>query len=98
MDIVALIAVVAYYLLLIYFLVMWARLILDFARNFARDWRPRGAGLVAAELVFTVTDPPIRLARRVIPPIRMGPVAIDLAWSVVMIVVVVLMYLTLIPR
>lgn len=98
MDIVALIAVVAYYLLLIYFLVMWARLILDFARNFARNWRPRGAGLVVAEFVFAVTDPPIKLARRVVPPIRMGPVAIDLAWSIVMIAVVVLMYLTLIPR
>lgn len=98
MDVVALIAVIAYYLLLIYFLIMWVRLILDFARSFARSWRPRGAGLVVAELAFAVTDPPIRLVRRIIPPIRMGPVAIDLGWSVVMIVVVVLMYVTLALR
>jgi YggT family protein len=84
--------------LLLYFLVMWVRLILDFARNFARNWRPRGAGLILAEIVFAVTDPPIKLVRRAIPPIRMGAIAIDFAWSIVMLVVVILLYVAVVLR
>ncbi len=98
MVIVSVIAAIAYYLLLLYFLVMWARLILDFVRNFARNWRPRGAGLVLAEVVFAVTDPPIRGVRRAVPPIRMGAVAIDFAWSIVMLAVVILLYVAVVLR
>ena len=42
---------------------------------FNREWRPKGAGLVAAEVVYTVTDPPIKLFRRFIPPLRVGAIA-----------------------
>jgi YggT family protein len=96
--IVPLIATIAYYALLLYFFAMWARFILDLAANFARSWRPRGAGLVAAEVVFTLTDPPIKAVRRVIPPVRFGGISLDFAWSIVMLVVVVLMYVTLVFR
>jgi YggT family protein len=93
MSVVMVIATVAYYLLLLYFLAMWARFILDLARNFARQWRPRGAVLVLAEIVFTVTDPPIRLVRRLLPPIRLGGIALDFAWSFVMLAVIILMFI-----
>ncbi len=96
--IVSLIATVAYYALLLFFFVMWARFILDLARNFARNWRPTGVGLVAAETVFSLTDPPIRAVRKIIPPLRFGGVAVDFAWSVVMLAVVVLMYIMLVLR
>lgn len=72
---------------------MWARFLLDLARNFARNWRPTGVGLVVAEAVFTVTDPPVRAVRRVIPPLRVGGVALDFAWSIVMLGVIILMSL-----
>jgi hypothetical protein len=49
---------------------------------FNREWRPRGFGLVLAELVFTVTDPPLRFFRRLLPPLRLGPVALDLGFPV----------------
>ncbi len=75
---------------------MWGRFVLDLARNFARDWRPKGFWLVLAELVFTLTDPPIRLVRRFVPPIRVGGSGLDFSWSIVMLVVIVLMYVTLI--
>ncbi len=42
-----------------------------------------GPGLVVAEAVFALTDPPIKLVRRVVPPIRVGNVALDLAWTIV---------------
>jgi YggT family protein len=89
----AIVASVVYYLLLIYFLTMWARFVLDLVRARRRGWRPRGAGLVAAEAVYTVTDPPIRLFRRLLPPVSFGPVALDFGWPITMLCVVIAMYL-----
>ncbi len=91
-------ATIAYYLLLLYFFAMWARFILDLARTFLRDWRPSGFGLVLAEAVYGVTDPPIRLVRRIMPPIRIGAAALDFGWSIVMLAVVVLIYFTAVLR
>jgi YggT family protein len=87
------VASVVYYVLLIYFLTMWARFVLDLVRAVRRGWRPRGAGLVAAEAVYTVTDPPIRLFRRVLPPVSFGPVALDFGWSLAMLCCVIFMYI-----
>lgn len=95
MTILSVVFSIAYVLLLVYFFVMWARFILELARSFARHWRPRGFGLVAAELVFTVTDPPIRFVRRLVPPVRVGTAALDFGWSIVMLVVIVLIYVAL---
>ncbi|HWU47145.1 MAG TPA: YggT family protein [Humibacter sp.] len=94
MPVVSIIASVAYYLLLIFFLVMWARFVLDLVRTFRRSWRPRGAGLVLAEVMYVVTDPPIRMFRRLVPPLSLGPVAIDFGWSLTMLVCVIAMYIT----
>ena len=71
---------------------MWVRLILDFVVNFNRGWRPAGFGLVLAEVVFTITDPPIKLVRRFLPPVRFGGVALDFAWTIVMLVAIVISY------
>ncbi|MES2094914.1 MAG: YggT family protein [Actinomycetota bacterium] len=87
-------ASIAYYLLLLYFFILWGRFILDLVRNFSRGWRPRGFGLVLSEIVFALTDPPIRLVRRVIPTIRIGGFSLDFAWSIVMIVTLILLSVT----
>ncbi|GAB3232328.1 YggT family protein [Kineococcus gypseus] len=67
---------------LLFFLCLIARLVLDWVQVFAREWRPRGAVLVAAEGVYTVTDPPLKVLRRVLPPLRLGAVQLDLAFLV----------------
>jgi len=92
--VVIILAIVVHYLLLGYFFVMWGRLILDLAQTVVRDWRPRGFTLVLTELVYGLTDPPIRLARKYVKPIRVGSISLDLAWSVVMLAVLVLMFFT----
>jgi YggT family protein len=92
--IVSLIATIAYYLLLLFFLLMWARFVLDLAQSFSRGWRPRGAVLVIAEIAYTVTDPPIRAVRKVLPPVRLGSVALDFGWSLIMLAVIILMSVT----
>jgi len=89
--IVPLIATIAYYLLLLFFLLMWARFILDLAQSFSRGWRPKGPVLVLAEVAYTVTDPPIRRVRKILPPVRLGSVALDFGWSIIMLAVIILM-------
>ncbi len=95
MSFVSIIATVIYVGLTVFFVLMWARFILDLARMFARQWRPRGIGLVLAELVYAVTDPPIKLVRRVVPPLRVGGAALDFAWSIVMLACIILISVTL---
>lgn len=94
-SLVSVVATVVYVALIIFFLAMWARFILDLVRMLARRWRPRGFGLVLAEAVYAVTDPPVKLVRRVIPPLRVGGAALDFAWSIVMLVVLILISVTL---
>lgn len=94
MEVVHVIASIASVLLTIYVIVLLCRLILEYIPIFNREWRPRGAGLVAAELVYTITDPPIRLFRRFIPPLRIGPVAIDFAFALTLLLCFMLMSVT----
>ena len=58
---------------------------------FARSWAPTGPLLVVLEVVYSVTDPPIKALRRVIPPLRLGSVALDLSFLIVMIVAYMLL-------
>ncbi|MDR0432882.1 MAG: YggT family protein [Bifidobacteriaceae bacterium] len=67
-----------------YVLLLMARLVLELVLVFARAWRPRGWVAVIVEMVYTVTDPPLRLARRFIPPVRLGGMALDVAFAAVL--------------
>lgn len=69
----------------LYWLVLIARLVFDFVQIFARQWRPTGIILIVAEAIYSITDPPLRLLRRVIPPLRLGGVQFDLAFLVLLI-------------
>jgi YggT family protein len=78
-------AQILYGLLLLFFGCMWIRFIVDWVQVFARSWSPRGILLVVLEAVYTVTDPPIKALRRVIPPLRLGNFALDLSFLIVFI-------------
>ena len=78
-------------LVLVFFLCLIGRLILDWVQALSREWRPHGVVLVFAEGVYTVTDPPLKLLRRVLPPLRLGSVQLDLAFLVLAIVCSVLL-------
>jgi YggT family protein len=75
----------------LFFLTLIGRLVLDWVQVFARQWRPRGILLVIAEAVYTVTDPPLKALRRIIPPLSLGAVRIDLAFLALMILTSVLL-------
>ncbi len=71
--------------LLVFIAFLWVRFVVDWVQVFARQWSPRGPLLVVLEGVYTVTDPPIKALRRVIPPLRIGSVALDLSFLLVMV-------------
>ncbi len=78
------------YVLYVYILLILARLCVDWTRQFARSWRPAGVAAIGFELVYTVTDPPIRLLRRLVPPLQLGTVSLDLSVIILLIVLIVL--------
>jgi len=74
-------------LLFCFIALLWIRFVAEWVQVFARAWRPSGTVLVLLEAVFSVTDPPIKAVRRVLPPLRVGGAALDLSWLVVLVVV-----------
>ena len=69
----------------IYLIVLIGRLVFDFVQIFARDWRPTGVTLILVEAIYTVTEPPLKLIRKVVPPIRIGQVSLDLGFLILLI-------------
>jgi YggT family protein len=87
---VALVKIVLLYALSLYLLLLIGRLVLSWIQAFARSWSPSGIVLVLAEAIYTTTDPPLRLLRRYLPAVRLGNVALDLSFTALFIVVLVL--------
>ena len=77
-------------LLYLFWICLIGRIIVEFIRSFSRDWQPKGLLVVVLELLFTITDPPVKLLRRLIPPVRLGQVRLDLSIMLLMIIVLIL--------
>lgn len=77
-------------LLLAFLALLYARLVLDVVQQVSRSFRPKGVAVVLFEAAYTVTDPPYKALRRVLPPLRVGTVAVDLAFIVLLVLVFVL--------
>ncbi len=77
--------------LLVFLVLLFARFVVDWVMVLARSWRPSGIVAAGLELVYSTTDPPIKALRRVIPPLRIGQVALDLSFIIVMIVTWILL-------
>ena len=71
-------------LLNLYVLILIARLVLEYVSIFARDWRPKGPLLLLSETVYTLTDPPLKAIRKVVPNLRIGSVALDLSFIILL--------------
>ena len=81
---------VLYYLLQLFWYLLLARIIIEMIASFSRGWTPRGILAVIFEWLFTITDPPVKALRKVIPPVRIGAVALDLSVLVLFIIIIVL--------
>lgn len=73
-------------ILFVYQLIFFARIVFDLLQMFARSWRPRGPILIVAEVIYSLTDPPLRVLRKVIPQVRLGGVALDFSFLILLIV------------
>jgi YggT family protein len=90
--VVSAVASVIYLVLWLFLGLLFVRFVVDWVQVFARSWTPKGPVLVILEVVYSITDPPILFFRRFIPPLRLGSVALDLSFMIVL----VLCYLLLI--
>jgi YggT family protein len=66
---------------------LFIRLIVDYARLFARNWRPNSFLITFFEFIYAVTDPPMKFVGRFVPPLRIGGVALDLSFIVLLIAI-----------
>jgi len=76
--------------LLVFYLLIIARLVVETTRSFARSWRPVGTAAIGLEVVYVITDPPMKALRRIIPPLRLGGISLDMSVLVLLIVVWIL--------
>ena len=87
------IGLIIQWVLWIFLLILFARMILSWIPVLVRDWQPRGPMLVVAEVIYSITDPPLRLLRKVLRPVRIGNMMLDLAFLGLAITVSILMRL-----
>lgn len=87
----AIVGYIIYLVLWLFLLVLIGRMILSWVPVLVRDWEPRGAMLVVAETIYTITDPPLRLLRKVLKPVRIGNMMLDLAFLALWLMILILM-------
>ena len=75
----------------LFLLLLFARFVVDWVQVFARNWTPKGIVLVVLEVVYSITDPPILFIRRFVPPLRLGAIALDTSFIIVLISVYLLL-------
>ncbi|MFV0532290.1 MAG: YggT family protein [Cumulibacter sp.] len=73
-------------LLFILVVLLWVRMVIEWVRIYARRWVPSGPAAIAIDGVYTVTDPPVKLVRRLVPPIAIGGARVDLGFMVLVLV------------
>jgi YggT family protein len=74
----------------VYFIVIWVRVLIEITRMFARRWRPVGVTAIGLEVIYASTDVVLRPIRRLVPPIRIGTVRLDLSVMILLLVIIVL--------
>ena len=76
--------------LLVFLILLFARFVVDWVMVLARSWRPQGLVAAGLEVVYATTDPPLKAVRKVIPPLNLGTIRLDLGFMVLLIAVIIL--------
>ncbi|MDO5508923.1 MAG: YggT family protein [Corynebacterium casei] len=85
--------IILFSLLRLYTLVLIIRIIIEMIQSFSRQFNPPRWFMVIAEPLFVITDPPVKALRRIVPPMQMGGVALDLSVLVLFIILQVLQFI-----
>ncbi|MGV0384550.1 YggT family protein [Corynebacterium sp. 22_2729] len=73
------ILLVLLWLIRLYVLILILRIIIEMIQSFSRNWRPQRWFTIVAEPLFVLTDPPVKALRKLIPPIQLGGVGLDVS-------------------
>lgn len=84
------IGIILYVILRIFVLLLIARLVIEMIESFSRNFQPPRWFIFIAEPIFQITDPPVKALRKLIPPVRMGGVALDISVIVLFFIVMIL--------
>lgn len=87
---VQIIGFVVYWAISVYLFVLMLRVVLDWVTLLAREWRPKGIVLVVANFIYALTDPPVHLVGKVVPPLRIGGISLDMGFLVLFLLLVVI--------
>jgi YggT family protein len=83
------VGIILTYVFMGFLLLLIARLVMDYVFIFARSYEPKGPIVVFLEIVYSLTDPPLKFLRRFIPPLRLGGVSLDLSFLVLFVIVTI---------
>jgi YggT family protein len=89
--VISILAQVAYLLLWFFWLTLLGRFVMGWVLAFGRRWQPGRGAAATLEAVWSFTDPPLKALRRVIPPLPLGTVTVDLSAIVLLLILYVLM-------
>jgi YggT family protein len=78
------------YVLYLYIVIILARVVVEATRQFARSWRPAGMAAIGLEVIYLSTDPPLKVLRRLVPPLQVGGVSLDLSILILLLAILVL--------
>ncbi|AZZ39774.1 YggT family protein [Acidipropionibacterium jensenii] len=90
----ALAGIIVLYAIQFYMVLLVVRMIISWVPLLARGFQPHGVLAVIFELVYTVTDPPVRFFDRILPPVRLGGVALSLGFMLLFVVLIALQRVT----
>ncbi len=85
---------IVYVVLTVFLVLLFARFVVDWVMVLARSWRPTGLVAAGLEVVYSTTDPPLKAVRKVIPPLNLGSIRLDLGFMVLLIAVLLLRSVT----
>jgi YggT family protein len=83
------------FVLYLYLLIVLARVIVEMTRQFARSWRPAGVAAIGIEIVYVATDPPVLALRRMVKPVRIGSISLDLSILILLLAILALQWAAL---
>ena len=63
----------------LYSWILLARIVIEMIQSFSRQFNPPRWFMMVAEVLFVVTDPPVKALRKVIPPLQLGGIALDVS-------------------
>lgn len=74
----------------LYSWILLARIVIEMIQSFSRQFNPPRWFMMVAEVLFVLTDPPVKALRKIIPPLQLGGIALDVSVIVLFLLLAIL--------